>query len=90
MAKIIIEYSLTKDSKIPNYIDDGGYYPLGNTLIGFCNNRSKLPERVKQISRTELINRIKALPIEIIETRSMTTTEKETFAADWETIKQRE
>jgi hypothetical protein len=58
MSKKIISYKFNLDKTIPSYIQDGGYFPKGNTwedmvVLGISKENFDLPETVTLYSTIE-------------------------------------
>lgn len=57
--KYVIRYMLDGDGSVPKFVEDGGYFPVGEELVGLSIDSSKrfLPSTVKTVTRQELIDR---------------------------------
>ena len=81
MTVQFVKYKL-KDRKIPDCIEDGGYFPDGDYLYGISKDIKDLPEGITAMSDTDMKTHIESLPLtkpagdEI----ALTTSEKTTFA----------
>jgi hypothetical protein len=58
MSKKIISYKFNEDKTIPSFVQDGGYFPFGNTwedtvVLGVSKENSNFPETVTQYSTVE-------------------------------------
>jgi len=58
--KHIVRYLLEADGSIPRFIEDGGYFPVDEELIGVSVDDKKrhLPHTVKKLSRADLVARV--------------------------------
>lgn len=65
MAKKLIRYLLEGDGSVPTFVEDGGYVPLGQELIGRSVDDSvrHLPVTVGVMSRADLIARMTTVGI---------------------------
>lgn len=43
MPKKVISYTLTPEGTVPDYVEDGGYFPNNDVLIGVSKEGSTLP-----------------------------------------------
>lgn len=43
MPKQVISYTLTLEGTVPDYVQDGGYFPNNDVLIGISKDGSTLP-----------------------------------------------
>ena len=59
MAKKVVRYLLEADGTVPICIEDGGYFMVGEELVGITVDASKrhVPSTLIQLSRTDLVNR---------------------------------
>lgn len=58
--KHVVRYLLEGNGTIPTFIEDGGYYPQGEELVGISIDEEKrhLPGTVKKLTEEELYDRI--------------------------------
>lgn len=76
----VVEYTLNEDGSIPDYIVDGGHFPLGDTLIGFAH---AAPPEVKTYTRPQLLDRLRAIELSAIEERLLADEEKDDVITLW-------
>ena len=60
---MIVEYKLHRNERgnmiIPFFIEDGGYYPIGNKLVGHTvNDGSYIPSTLVVLDKAALITRL--------------------------------
>jgi len=72
---IVLEYKRhIKDGVLvtPEWIQDGGYFPLNNTWIGINDDNIKyyIPETVKVLSKDQFINRLSKIKFSKLENPS--------------------
>jgi len=63
---MIVEYKLHRNSDgnkcIPSFIEDGGYYPSGNKLVGITvNDDSYIPSTLVELDKAALVTRYTAM-----------------------------
>jgi hypothetical protein len=60
MANKVIRYLLEGNGTVPAFVQDGGYFPVGNELIGLSVDEDKLhvPDTVVRLNRAELLARV--------------------------------
>ena len=63
--KLLVKYFLEGDGTIPKFISDGGYFAVGDEMIGLTVDATKrrVPDEIKKsaITKAELISRISAI-----------------------------
>lgn len=73
MAKQVIRYLLEGDGTIPLFVEDGGYWMVGNELVGKSvdENERHLPATVFRMTKANLTARITAMGLVDLETQEL-------------------
>ena len=86
---MIVEYKLHRNERgnmiIPYFIKDGGYYVVGNKLVGHTvDTESYIPSTLVVLDKAALITRLTNLPykIRVEETERLATAEEIEAAVD--------
>lgn len=93
----IIKYKLHKDKRnnliIPEFIEDGGYFKLGNEYIGLISdeinyympktNKEDPDSILEELTRQELINYVKQINLLEDEISQKTELEVEDYVNEW-------
>jgi len=86
---MIVEYKLHVNERgnkfMPYFIKDGGYYPVGNKLVGHTvDNESYIPSTLVVLDKAALITRLTNLgyKIRVEETERLATAEEIEAAVD--------
>ena len=86
---MIVEYKLHRNERgnmiIPFFIEDGGYYPVGNKLVGHTvNDGSYIPSTLVVLNKAALITRLTNMgyQIRVEETERLATAEEIEAAVD--------
>ena len=60
MARYVIRYLLEGDGTVPKFVEDGGYFPLGEELVGISVDEDKrhLPSSVVKMTEQGLVDRL--------------------------------
>lgn len=63
MAKQLIRYLLQGDGTIPPFVEDGGYFPVNEELVGRSVDETirYLPSSIVRMTRADLVARITAI-----------------------------
>lgn len=63
MAKNVIAYLLEGDGSVPKFVQDGGYYPLNEELIGISVDSLKrhVPNTVNILTLEQLVSRLQII-----------------------------
>lgn len=77
MAKQLVIYSLDQNGTVPEYIENGGYFPLSGSLVGLTINNATLPEGVNTISKAQLLSRLLSMGLLDIDDNVMSNAEVE-------------
>lgn len=58
--KYVIRYMLDGDGTVPKFVEDGGYFPSGEELIGVSIDDDKryLPSTVQKLTKQQLVDSI--------------------------------
>lgn len=74
MAKKVVRYLLEADGSVPIFIENGGYFLLGEELVGLTIDSSKrhVPSTLIQLSRAELKTRAFSLGLKDFEGNFLT------------------
>lgn len=61
--KKVIRYLLEGDGSIPKFVEDGGYFPLGEEMVGISVDEDKrhLPLSVVRLTRQQILDRYTAM-----------------------------
>lgn len=92
MTKHIVEYKMHTDGinkTIPYFIEDGGYFEIGNKKIGVTCDDSEvyIPlETLTEMSSQAIIDRVVGMDI-IRQGETLTESEKEDIATEWLTTR---
>ena len=62
MAKLVVRYLLEGDGTVPIFIKDGGYWMVGNELVGVSvdENERHVPSTVFRMAKADLTARLAA------------------------------
>jgi hypothetical protein len=65
MAKHLVRYLLNGNGTVPDFVESGGFFPVGEELVGISvdDEARYLPDSVVKLSREDLIARIESLGI---------------------------
>lgn len=60
MAKLVVKYLLEGDGSVPTFIEDGGYFPVGEECVGISvdENKRHVPSTVIRLTLEDLALRI--------------------------------
>ena len=89
MSRKIVKYLMHKNNDgnniTPLFIDNGGYFPDNNTLIGVTYDDSEIyiPETLTVLTKAELITFVKGLSFDDAEGNSKSVKEKKIMAEKW-------
>lgn len=63
MAKKVVRYLLEGQGCVPSFVSDGGYWPVGEELVGVSVDEDvrHLPSTVVRMSKADLVARLAAM-----------------------------
>lgn len=85
--KRVVRYLLEGNGTVPLFVEDGGYFPVGEELVGISVDDTKrhLPNSVHILTKQNLIDRLVAIEYKNIptDTEPMSQSEIESFVDQW-------
>ena len=63
MAKKVVRYLLEGNGSIPLFVENGGYFLVGEEMVGLSVDETKrhVPDTVHRLTKAELVTRVKDL-----------------------------